>query len=294
MPKENEQLETFLAEVQQEAQQQAQEAAQEPPESTPPPTPEPKAEAPKEAPKPATEAEDEEPEQVEDQNGLVPRQALDRERHRRVQWKEKFARAEALAEERQKRLDALEKAQKASPPPPQQQQPQFTPPPDFNQNPGGYLAYMVETHQKQILNERLNISEAFIRDKIGDEKLDAYVSDFRNAAEADPALWNKLYSQPNPYGWLTRQIDTWRMHKEIGDNPQAYRERIVAEERAKWEQEVTSASRTAPASPAAHLPPSLANVRSMASRNEPAYTGPPSDADVLAPIQQRKGGTSRW
>ena len=113
MPKENEQLETFLAEVQQDAQARAQEAPQEaPPESMPPPTPEKPVEAPKEAPKPATELEDDEPEQVEDQNGLVPRQALDRERHRRVQWKEKFARAEALAEERQKRLDVLEKAKR--------------------------------------------------------------------------------------------------------------------------------------------------------------------------------------
>jgi len=292
MPKENEQLETFLAEVQLEAQQQAQEAAQ-PPESTPPPTPEPKAEAPKEAPKPATEAEDDEPEQVEDQNGLVPRQALDRERHRRTQWKEKFARADGELAALRRQLEDAQKQQRQAPPAPTPQ-PQFTPPPDFNQNPGGFLAYMVEQNQKQILNERLNTSEAMMRDRIGDEKLDAYVADFRTAAEADPALWSKLYSQPHPYGWLMRQMDTWRMHKEIGDNPQAYRERIVAEERAKWEQEVTSASRTPLASPAAHLPPSLANVRSVASRSEPSFSGPPSDADVLAPIQQRKGGQYRW
>src|SRR5215472_4689425 len=294
MPKENEQLEAMLAEVQQEAQQRAQEAPQEAPEPQPPAAPEKASEAPKEAPKPATEPEDDEAEVV-DQNGVkfVPHQQYNRERQRRVEWKEKYARADGELAALRRQLEDAQKQRQA--PPPQQQQPQFIPPPDFNQNPGGYLAYMVEQNQKQILNERLNTSEAMMRDRIGDEKLDAYVTDFRTAAEADPALWGKLYSQPHPYGWLMRQMDTWRMHRDIGNDPDAYRAKIVAEERAKWEAEVTSStSRTPPASPAAHLPPSLANVRSMAARNEPAYTGPPSDADVLAPIQQRKGGTSRW
>jgi len=294
MPRENEQLEAFLSEVQQEAHARAQETPQEAPEPRPPAAPEKASEAPKEAPKPATEPEeDDDPEQIEHQGAAyVSRQVLDRERNRRTQWKEKFARADGeLAALRRQ----LEDAQKQRPPPAPTPQPQYTPPPDFNQNPGGFLTYMIEQNQKQLLNERLNTSEAMMRDRIGDEKLDAYVTDFRTAAEADPALWGKLYSQPHPYGWLMRQMDTWRMHRDIGNDPDAYRAKIVAEERAKWEAEVTSStSRTPPASPAAHLPPSLANVRSMASRNEPAYTGPPSDADVLAPIQQRKGGTSRW
>src|SRR5215472_12858214 len=292
MPRENEQLEAMLAEVQQEAHARAQETPQEAPEPQPPAAPEKASEAPKEAPKPATEAEDEEPEQVEDQNGLVPRQALDRERHRRTQWKEKFARADGELAALRRQLEDAQKQRQAPPPAPQ---PQYTPPPDFNQNPGGYLAYMVEQNQKQILNERLNTSEAMMRDRIGDEKLDAYVTDFRTAAEADPALWGKLYSQPHPYGWLMRQMDTWRMHRDIGNDPDAYRAKIVAEERAKWEAEVTSStSRTPPASPAAHLPPSLANVRSMAARNEPAYTGPPSMEDILAPVQTRRGGNNRF
>jgi len=293
MPKENEQLEAMLAEVQQDAQQRAQEAPQAAPEPEPPSTPEPKAEAAQEAPKAATEGDDDEPEQVEESNGFVPRQALDRERHRRTQWKEKFARADGELAALRRQLEEAQKQRQPPPPAPAAPQPQFTPPPDFNQDPGGFLAYMVQQNQKQMLNERLNTSEAMARERLGDEKLDAYVADFRTAAEADPSLWHKLYSQPHPYGWLTRQMDTWRMHRDIGNDPDAYRAKIVAEERAKWEQEVSSL-RTTPASPAANLPPSLANVRSVASRSEPAFSGPPSDADVLAAVQQRKGGTARW
>ena len=295
MPKENEQLEAMLAEVQQEAQQRAGEAAQLVPEPEPSSTPEPKEEPPKEAAKPAAEPEDDEPESVEESNGFVPRQAFDRERHRRTQWKEKFARADGELVALRRQLEEAQKQRQPAPPTPTSQPQQFTPPPDFNQDPGGFLAYMVQQNQKQMLNERLNTSEAMARERLGDEKLDAYVADFRTAAEADPSLWQKLYSNPHPYGWLTRQMDTWRMHRDIGNDPAAYRARIIAEERAKWEAEVTSStSRTPPASPAANLPPSLANVRSVASRSEPAFSGPPSDADVLAAVQQRKGGTARW
>src|SRR5215467_14426548 len=116
MPKENEQLEAMLAEVQQEAQQRAQEAPQAAPEPEPSPTPEPKAEAPKEAAKPATEPEDDEPEQIEESNGFVPRQAFDRERHRRTQWKEKFARADGELVALRRQLEEAQKQAQATPP----------------------------------------------------------------------------------------------------------------------------------------------------------------------------------
>src|SRR5215831_16704246 len=166
MPKENEQLEAMLAEVQQEAQQRAQEAPQAAPEPEPSPTPEP---------------EDDGPEEVEESNGFVPRQAFDRERHRRTQWKEKFARADGELVALRRQLEEAQKQRQLPVPIPQPPPQQFTPPPDFNQDPGGFLSYMVQQHQRDLLNERLNRSEYALRDKLGDEKVDAYIEDFKKS-----------------------------------------------------------------------------------------------------------------
>jgi len=292
MPRENEELEAYLAETKGAA-LAASEASGTPPEPKPEPTPEPKPEPAQEPPpakeagiKAAPEPEEDEPEQIEHQGGaFVPRQALDRERHRRQDWKEKAARyeGELAALKRQ-----LEEARQPPPAPAQPPPMQFTPPPDFNTDPRGFMVHAVQQNQQAMLNERLNMSEAFARDRIGDDKLNAYVTDFKEAAAADPSLWGKLYSQPHPYGWLTKQMDTWRMHKDIGSDPEAYRQRIIAEARAEWE--AGASSPRAPVSPAANLPPSLAGVRSVASRSEPAFSGPPSMEDILAPIQNRKNG----
>ena len=74
------------------------------------------------------------------------------------------------------------------------------------------------------------------------------MAEFRNLANADPTLFGKLYSQPHPYAWLTREVDRLRLVRDVGDDPAAYREKILAEERAKWEAE-------AKAAPAVHHPP---------------------------------------
>ena len=125
-----------------------------------------------------------------------------------------------------------------------------------------------------------------LRDKIGDEKLAEYVEDFRQMAQADPTLFGKLYSQPHPYNWMTREVDRLRVARDMGDDPAAYRERILAEGRAQWEAEAKAAP---PAlSPAAGMQPSLATARSVAGRTAGAWTGEPSLDDVLAPVQNRK------
>ena len=136
-----------------------------------------------------------------------------------------------------------------------------------------------------------------LREKIGDEKLAEYVEDFRQMAQADPTLFGKLYSQPNPYNWMTREVDRLRVARDMGDDPAAYRERILAEGRAQWEAEAKAAP---PAlSPAAGMQPSLATARSVAGRTAGAWTGEPSLDDVLAPVQNRKktngsGGSVRF
>jgi len=283
---ENEQLTAFLAEGAAAATPEPQQAP--PAEPTPPPAPSPQSE-PKPAEKPP-EAEDdgEPPPPLEGQQG-VARRAYEDERRKRQNWVERASRAEAERDELRKQLEAAQRP--AQPPPPQQQ---YIPPPDPATDPHGFAQFLVQRQQESLLNERLNMSELALRDKLGDEKVNAYVAEFKEAARADPSLWNKLHAQVHPYGWLTREVEKQRLHRDVGDDPAAFRARIEAEARAKWEAEAKTAP---PISPAAGLQPSLATARSVAGRSAPTWSGEPSLEDVLAPIQNRKsqnGQTRRF
>jgi hypothetical protein len=222
---------------------------------------------------------------------VIPLRAYEDERRKRNDWKEKAARLEGeLAAYKRQQEDAQ---RRAAAPPPQPQQP----PPDPATNPQGWAQHVVQQQQAALLNERLNNSEMMLRDKIGDDKLNEYVTEFRGLAEADPTLFGKLYSQPHPYAWMTREVDRLRLVRDVGDDPAAFRAKIEAEARAKWDAE--AATKPPPLSPAAGLQPSLATARSVAGRTAAAWTGEPSLEDVLSPIQNRKrpngaGGSVRY
>ena len=222
---------------------------------------------------------------------IMPRRAYEVERRRRQDWKEKAARLEGeLAAYRRQQ----EEAQRQAAAPPQQQQ-QYQPPPDPAHDPRGFAQHLVQQQQAALLNERLNNSEMMLADKIGAEKLSEYVNEFRQMANADPTLFGKLYSQPHPYAWLTREVDRLRLVRDVGDDPAAFRAKIEAEARARWEQEAKATPPTP--SPAAGMQPSLGTARSVAGRTAGAWSGEPSLEDVLMPIQNRKnsnGQTTRF
>jgi hypothetical protein len=290
----NEQLESFLKGETATVTEAPPEAPQAAPEA-PAPKPEAKAEP---AAKPATtklEPEDEvDPPEALDGEPVIPRRAYEDERRKRQDWKLRAVEAETKHKELQRQLD--EATRRATAPPPQQQQAPQQPPPDPVTDPRGYAQYVEQREAQRELNARLNNSEMYIRDKVGDEKLSEYVEEFRQLANADPTLFGKLYSQPHPYAWLTREVDRLRLVRDVGDDPAAFRARIEAEARTRWEAE----AKAAPAvSPAAGMQPSLGTARSVAGRTAGAWSGEPSLDDVLAPIQNRKrpngaGGSVRY
>jgi hypothetical protein len=271
----NEQLDSFLA-------SEAQAATVEP---TPREAPEPRQEAPetKAEPKAAPESkppeDDAEPPQPLDGEPVIPRRAYEDERRKRQDWKEKAARLEG-------ELAAYKRQQEEARQPQPEQMPPLQPI-DPAQDPVGFTARL----QQVLLNERLNNSEERIREKIGDDKLNEYVAEFKQLAARDQTLFGKLYSQTNPYAWMTREVDRLRHLREVGDDPSAYRARIEAEARAKWEAEAKAAP---PPSPAANMQPSLATARSVAGRTASTWTGEPSLEDVLAPVQNRRSANGQF
>jgi hypothetical protein len=275
--------------------QPAQDGAQ-PPEPQPAPEPPAKPDTPPREPeKPAREAKEPEAE-TEDEalahvqggdNRTVPFSALEKVRN---DWKSKAAAEKAKADLLAQQLEEF-KRQATAPAPPSPPQQQMPAPPDPRVDPVGAMQYLYTQQQHMLLNERLNNSEAFVRDKMG-EDLDKYVAEFKDAAGKDQALWGKLYGQPAPYQWLVKEMDRRRAQADIGDDPAAFRSRVEAELRAKWEQEVQGQmnggnGRTVTVSPAAGMAPSLANARSVAGRSVPAFTGPPP-MDELFPGNHRR------
>jgi hypothetical protein len=280
-------LDSFLATG---AQGEAAQPAQEPPQAPEPAAaPEPQHDAQKpseakpEAPAAKEPEEDVQPASGED-NRTVAFSALEKIRN---DWRSKAAAAETEAKLLREQLEEFKRAQQApAPQPAPPPQFQLPPMPDPQTDLYGYLRYQEVVRQRELLNERLNLSEAFITDKIGEDKLREYVTEFKQHADKDQSLWGKLYNQPNPYGWMAREIDRLRQRAEIGDDPAAYRERIIAAERAKWEAEAAQlqpqAGNGAPRpSPVAGMAPSLANARSVAGRSSPSFTGPPPLEDLF-------------
>jgi hypothetical protein len=271
----NEQLDSFLA-------SEAQAATAEPtPREAPEPrqeAPEPKAE-PKAAPESKPTEDDAEPPQPLDGEPVIPRRAYEDERRKRQDWKERAARLEG-------ELTAIRRQQEEARQPPPEQMPPLQPI-DPAQDPVGFTARL----QQVLLNERLNNSEERIREKIGDDKLNEYVAEFKQLAQRDQTLFGKLYSQTNPYGWMVREVDRLRHLREVGDDPSAYRAKIEAEARARWEAE---AKAVPPPSPAVGMQPSLATARSVAGRTASTWTGEPSLEDVLAPVQNRRSANGQF
>jgi hypothetical protein len=209
---------------------------------------------------------------------MVPLAALEGERRQRQDWKGRAERAETEASGLRKQLEEAKRAPVAPPngatsPAAHPPAPQIDPATD----PRGYFNAMQQEFARTILNERLNSSERQARQELGADKVDAMIAEFKSAAEADPALYGKLYTQPHPYGWLAGEMERIR----IARDPAAYREQVRAEiaaELAKGNGANGAAAAnggTPPASPAAGMQPSLATVRSAMPRSSTAFTGPP-------------------
>jgi hypothetical protein len=266
------------------------EPAPPPPESTPPPEqPQQPAVPAKEAPAKAPEPEAEEAEPELQHDGAVPRPTFDKVRHERRDWKEKAVRYETEATELRKQLEEAKRVVAAPPQPQPQPVPLQVPPlPDFHTDPQGYIEALSARHAFDLLNQKLNSSEQWLRDKIGDDKVDSYLADFNEMAQADPSLKQKAFAARNPFGFLQKEVDRHRHYREVGDDPEAFKAKL----RKEWEAELASRQAAAPPppaqSPVAGMQPSLANARSSAPRSAPPWSGEITDDELVRSIQTRK------
>ena len=160
--------------------------------------------------------------------------------------REKRQAAERQAQEYQRRIQEFEAAQK--------------PKPDFFDNPDAVIAAERAQVQQMLWNERLNMSEMLARQAHGDDLVTQAAEAYAQAAKQNPALAFDLQRQPNPYGHVVQLHKKQQALSKIGDDPDAYIERMVQERLAAMQASQSQPASVQTSRPAPTMPP-----RSMAS-----------------------------
>ena len=211
------------------------------------------------------------------------REQLSAEKVERARAEERFAAAERerkAFEAELQRLRALATQQ-----PVQQSQPvQF---PNPAQDPAGYHAANQQIINERLWQERCTFSEVALKSHVPAAEVDAAISNFTQEMGRLPliqhnALGTELRAQTDPARWVYERQRKQQALAEIGEDPASYRERIIAEERAKWEADMAAQRAQAEAqtnpetqsAPRQPLPPSLGKVPNAGDRSGPAHTGP--------------------
>ena len=187
----------------------------------------------------------------------------------------------AYKDEKEKR-QALEKrlAEAEAARPPQQAQ-QAPAPPDPIDDPNAYTAHMQQQLNQQLVNERLNVSEVIARQQHGDEVVQAAQEAFK---VADIATKQRVMASPNPYGELVQWHNKQQAMADIGDDPQAFRERVRAEIMAEMEAQQSDVQ-AQPAQPSQPIPANFAGARNAGQRKGPQWSGPTSLDAALGQVR---------
>lgn len=171
-----------------------------------------------------------------------------------------YAPLAAVQDERRKRQEAEARLKQYE----QQlaQRREQTPPPDWYAEPDRAAQVMQEQVQYQITQTKVAMSQDWAREHYPD--YDALESVFTEAADKQPHLWQQLYQHPNPAKFAYQQAKKINALNEIGEDPDAYKQRIIAEYQASQGQ-----SQPQPQQPRAATRPQLPTSLGRTPNNQP-------------------------
>lgn len=159
-----------------------------------------------------------------------------------------------------------------------EQQPQ----PDWYAEPDRAAQVMQQQVQYQLTQTKVAMSEEWVRAQHPD--YDEHQQVFIEAANANPHLWQQLYAHPMPAQFAYQQAKKLKVMQEIGDDPEAYRKRIIDEFLASQGNPPVPPAQQPPAlqppkrSP---LPTSLAETRNAQPRDDKRRWQGPASLDQL-------------
>lgn len=188
----------------------------------------------------------------------------------------------ALEDERRKRQELERRIEELSKPKDGQEKPQR---PNLYENPDGYAQSIEQQTEQRLLNERLNMSEQIARSALGDERVDAALEAFKEAAQSNPTLTAQLYSNPHPYKFLVDWHGREQALAEVGSDLSAYRARLRDELLAeiKGNLALLGDEFQAPVKPIPETPPASMSKRPSVGKTGQAWTGPTPLTDILKP-----------
>lgn len=166
-------------------------------------------------------------------------------------------------------------------------------PPSVFEDEEGYTNHLNATIAQQVFAAKLELSEENARERfpdlaqimgtVEDEQGVAHVN-WINAVRKNPALAQQFERAADPVRFAYQTLKKLKALEEIGDDPNAYRERlraeIAAELAAKAQQPVATPAGQ-PAKPAPVIPQTLAGTASKASREAPEFNGPKPLEDII-------------
>jgi len=145
--------------------------------------------------------------------------------------------------------------------------------PDFWEDPEARLADTENRFQQQLVMQKLDISEAFAREKYSDfdEKLEVFAA----MTQENPALYQQMIQQVNPADFAYKAATNQQKLKEMG-NPLEYEAKLEARLRAKWEAERAEENKKR-----ADLPGSIATTAGVGGSTAATWSGPTTLDDLL-------------
>lgn len=148
-----------------------------------------------------------------------------------------------------------------------QPKPQYVDPLD---DPEGFNKSLDSRINDVAFKTTLTISERFARQEHGAETVDA-----TNAWLMEPSnahILQQAKTSADPWGDAVKAYKRAQVMSEIGEDPQAYRERIRAEIREQLEAEYSSSEN--PQAPAQPRPSNFSAARNAGKRSGPVWSGP--------------------
>lgn len=183
----------------------------------------------------------------------------------------------AIKDERKKRQSLRDElnqlkgrmdAQPAPQPAPQRmQQPQI---PNPATDPAGYHNYIASQQAAMVENTQLNMSETMVRQSLGDEAVNEAFSALQQHPQKDMLL-SQFKQTAHPWGQMMTWYKQQKLVSEIGDDPEAYKQKLKEELLAEMQQPQGQGAPSAPQN-APNLPPRVANTPSAMSGGSAQHT----------------------
>lgn len=233
------------------------------------PTPNAPAPAPAEPQAPTPENPEQQP------SGFVPIKALDAERGKRKELEDRYEKDMRELREQISRLS-------------QPQQPAEPPAPKVTlwDDPDAYLQDQLQSQltpvQQQLMETREFVSETLAVQAHGAEKVEAAKKAIEQIAATPEGqqVVRKMMQSRHPFDELVKWHNEHSFRSEIGSDPEAYKQKIIAEYLASQQQPAQPQSPTPPA-PAPVMPSSFAKSPTSGPRGPEVASGPRALSDIM-------------